>query len=281
MASSFDVQNGLVSLVAQAVYPDGSSGQSAAGFGVKIYPGWAQQSQLDDDLIAGIAHISVFPTAMERNTTRYPAEWKTLTQNSATITLTQNGQQVTVDGTIPVQFYPQNVAIKYSNQVAVYPTQAGDTPTLIATGLAALIPGATSLGAVITLPGTDNIQALRVGSSGTSIREIRRQERVFGLHIWAPTPAAREVLTNIIDAATATTQFLTMPDEFSARLIYRNSFMSDERQKAVLYRNDMNFSVEFATTEIQTTYEVIAPVANVTQQPSGATAPVSEFTVNI
>ena len=52
-----------------------------------------------------------------------------------------------------------------------------------------------------------------------------------------------------------------MPDGFGARLIYKNSMVIDALQKANLYRRDLNYHVEYATTVSKQRAAVIAPSA--------------------
>lgn len=284
MADLIDVQNALVALAAQVMYPNGTGQPSAAGVPVKIYAGWPQANQLDADLATGTCHLTVFPTQIERNTTRYPKEWQQLDVHPTTLTLTISGQTITVAGTIPSPFYPQNVAALVNDLGFVYATQASDTLTSIATALAAMIavgvPGTTSSGAVITLPVGAKIEAARVGSTGTSIREIRRQQRVFMLSAWCDTPAHRDAVCRAIDTALADTLRLIMPDQMAARIIYQNSPIWDSNQKTLLYRRDLNYMVEFATTQTRTDAQITDITVDVAIQPDGATAPIATFTLN-
>lgn len=306
MADLIDVENALVALAVQVLYPNGTAQQnSTAGMPVKVYPGWPQANQLDQDLKVGICHVTVFPTAIERNVTRYPKEWQPLEQHPETITMTVSGRTITVAGSIPSPFYAQNVAVLANNLVFVYATQQGDTMTGIASALAnqiaQAIPGATSSGAVITLPATANLQEARVGAAGTAVREIRRTERVFMITAWCDTPSHRDALCAALDGNFALTERLFMPDQMAARMIYRNSPVFDANQKSLLYRRDLNYSVEFATTQtsdqaqtsssgsqggisesekIGITTPIVAVPITVAVQPQGATAPIATFTIN-
>lgn len=284
MADITDVENSLVALIAQTLYPNGTAQPSVAGFDCAVYAGWPTSSRLDADLIAGKTHVSVFPTPTERNTTRYPKDWETLAVTAATLTLAIAGQTVTVGGAMPSPFSVHNLAILASGKNYVYAVQAGDTLASIATALAALLavdfPGTSSTGAVITCPVNCHLATAKVGTSGTSIREIRRQERVFQITVWSDTPAHRDTVIQPVDVALAATQFLTMADGTAARLIYKGSPITDNNQKAKLYRRDLMYTVEYATTQVKTDYQIAAATENVSNQPTGATAPISTFTIN-
>lgn len=284
MADQINVENALVALIAQALYPNGTAQESVAGVPCIVYAGWPTASRLDADLIAGKTHISVFPTAIERNTTRYSRDWEQLTVNAATLTLTVAGQTVTIGGVIPEPFYAHNMLLLVGGKHYAYAVQATDTLASIATALAALLAvdlaGTASNGAIITLPDTAAIEAARVGTTGTAIREIRRQERVFQISVWSDTPAHRDAVIQPVDIALADTQFLTLADGTAARLIYRNSPVTDNNQKAKLYRRDLMYSVEYATTQTASEYQITALQETVVNQPDGATTPISSITIN-
>lgn len=276
MADLTDVENALVSLIAGTLYPNGTGQPSVAGIGVRVYPGWPNPQQLDDDLAAAKAHVSVFPRTEERNTTRFSQDWQPQTMNAATLTLTINGQQMTVGGVVPPANNPHNLSVLANGKPYVYAVQTGDTLNSIAASLAALIaadiPGTSAAGAVVTLPGTGRIGAARVGVTGTAIREVRRQERHFQITVWADTPAHRDAVAQPVDLVLATTKFLTMPDGFAARLIYRNSPISDNMQKTRLFRRDLIYLVEYATTQAETETQITQEQLNVSARVDGASS---------
>ena len=272
MSDQYDVENALADLLAAVVYPAGSNGPSAAGFPVKIYPGWPTTNMLDDDLAAGVAHISIFDTNTERNTTRYPRDWQQQSVNPATITLGVSGQTVTVGGAMPSPYSVHNLALLMNGLPYTYQVLAGDTLASIAIALAAQIPGATAVGNVITLPSSSQVSVARVGTTGTSVREVKRQERVYQITIWANTPLNRSTLAKLVDPELAATDFLAMPDGYAARLKYRGSKQTDALQKALLYRLDLNYSVEYATTQTDTNNtQVTVGQVNASSQADGST----------
>lgn len=255
MADLTDVANALVTLVSATLYPNGIGQASVAGVGVRVYQGWPNPEQLDPDLRATtpICHVSVYPRPEEKNTTRYMPTWKQTSVNTPTLTLTIAGQAVTVGGTVPLASNPHVVMVMGNGKPYVYAVLATDTLNSIAAALAALIAadiaGTAAAGAVITLPNSARLQAARVGVTGTAVREVRRQERSFQIGIWADTPAHRDSIAQAIDPVLAFTTFLALPDGTSGRLIYRSSMVSDQLQKDRLYRRDLFYSVEYATTQ--------------------------------
>ena len=109
--------------------------------------------------------------------------------------------------------------------------------------------------------------------------EIRRQDRVFQISVWADTPANRDATAQVIDVALAATEFLTMPDLTAARIIYRNSAVDDMVQKANLFRRNLMYSVEYATTVTQVETQITQDQLNVNVAVSGVAPYVTVATV--
>jgi hypothetical protein len=288
MSDISDVLNVLVKIAECVLYPNGTDKPGIVGSDVVIYPGWPSSDNLDKDLAAGKSHISVFPKQEERNTTRYPERYRITKAPAPTLTLTiqqpgggrleledsgslltegeglflleGNSLSVVVGGTPSV---PQNVMLRINNRDYVYGVRSQDALVDIATALARLVAvdvaGTAEQGPVINIGPSGRVQAARVGGFGTVAKEIRRQDRVVMITVWAPTPDLRDKIAAAIDVDLADRHFLTMPDGYGARLIYKNSLVVDALQKAVLYRRDLNYSVEFATTKAHQAAAVIAP----------------------
>jgi predicted outer membrane repeat protein len=274
MADIADVENGLASIVAAAVYPSGTGAASIAGVGVKIYRGWPVARNLDVDLKAGLAHVTIFPPrGLERITSRGLGDWKVLARTPATITATVAGNTVTLGGAIAS---PQYITLVFANRAFSYAVQPGDTLASAATGLAVLVNAsvpASSIGPVITIATSAAITA-RVASPGTIMRELRRTERSVMVTAWCGTPALRDTLAGKIDAALAGVRFLSLPDGSGARLIYTRTNVNDEAQEALVYRRDLYFTADYAVTETDAAYPVTSITLNI--QPDNATT--STFT---
>lgn len=283
MADASDVANALAAFAAQTLYPNGTSQPSSPTGNPPCiaYQGWPDPNTLDVDLPAGKVHVSVFPRPEEKNTSRFPRDPQQLTVNTPTLAATIAGQQVTIAGSIPAASNPTNVSILANGQFAVYAVQTSDTLTSIATALAALaaafIPGTTSAGAVITFAAAARIAAARVGVGATQIRELRRQEKLFQVSVWAGTPALRDAVSQVLDVAFAKPeqQFITMTDTFGARLVYHGTRVIDDSEKANLYRRDLLFMIEYATTDVIASTQVTQEVLNVT--PIGAATSTSNL----
>jgi hypothetical protein len=273
MADLSDVTAALVTLIAGVVYPSGTGQPSVAATDTVIYEGWPNPQQLDADLAVGKCHVSIYPRIDERNTTRYSPTWQQATINTPTLTLTISGQTITVAGTIPNASNPTNLAVFANNLPYTYAVLPGDTLATAATALAALIavgvPGTVAAGAVITLPALGLVEWARVGVTGTSVRSVRSQERVIQIGIWADSPAHRNALAKAIDAALAVTTFLQLPDGTGGRLTYKSSIVSDSLQKDRLYRRDLLYMVDYATTQTETETQITAGQINDSAAVSG------------
>ncbi|MBA4710544.1 hypothetical protein [Aquitalea aquatica] len=270
MADLSDVLNVLTAIAAQAVYPSGTGNPSAAGVPAKIYPGWPAPNALETDLAAGIAHVSVYSLPTERKTSRHIGRrWQITAPGSPTITAAVTLNQVVLGGTVTT---PQNVYLLVNGKGYAYAVQGADTLTSIATALAALLysdfPAVSSSGAALTIPGAYSVTA-RVGAVGTAMQELRRQEKQFQISIWAQTPAMRSAVAGAVDVALSISSDVVFPDGSHGILLYSHSFESDQMQKSRLYRRDLFYTVDFATTQTAAAPQVIAPVTNITSQATG------------
>ncbi|WGS53577.1 hypothetical protein LFL96_21200 [Paraburkholderia sp. D15] len=243
MADLSDVQNTLGALAGAALYPSGPSSPSAVNIGVVIRSGWPVPEQLKAILADGNAMISVYQmSGMGQNTTRFLGDDDAQTAVPvADLTLGIYGYRVTVGGrinpgeaaTLTVNYQP------YSYQVA-----ENDTVNTIAAALAALIPGASASGYVITINGAFDIKCA-VSVPVVTQQEIGRQTQVFMLVIWAPSPAARDAICKTLELAFKLQPRIPMPDNTWARLIYRGTIEQDGNEKQGIYRRNLLYEVEY------------------------------------
>jgi len=247
MADQSDVENALVALAVSALYPNGNSAPSAPGPDCLIYPGWPTSAALDSDLAAGRINVTVFPTPEPgRNTTRYRQRWLGPAVQAA-LTASVVGVTVTIAGTANAG---QLVGILIDGTSYVYRTQTSDTPETVAAQLAAFVRTnriVNLAGAGLTFPGARQITA-RVVADVPVLEELRRQEQGFRITCWCPTPATRDAAASAIDSYLAGVQFISLADGTEGRLHYRNTLVFDQSQDALLYRRDLIYDVEYATT---------------------------------
>ncbi len=259
MADLADVEQAIVSLIEQAVYPQGTGLPSVANTNCLIYRGWPISQNLDKDLAAGNINISVYPQDVEQKTTRYPQDYQTLTIPTPALKLTVLGNTITVGGT---PGSPLNLAVKVNGTGYLYAVQPGDTATSIATALAALT-GGSNTGPVITIAGAYAITTA-VGVVATAIREIKRQKRNFMISFWCPTPQARDAVVPPVDVALSKLNFIALPDGSTGRIVYVKTCVVDRAEKQGLFRRDLWYSVEYPTTDSIPAAQIVDTLINTT-----------------
>lgn len=261
MADISAVLQAVVDGVAGAVYPQGQSGESVAGCDVRVYPGWPLPARLDADMAAGHAHVSVWAAPAAMNVRTYGMAMRdTALIDPCTMTATVSGTAMTLAGELA------NVAAviltadgaDYAHAVA-----QNDTLATVAAALAAAVGGsASAAGAVLTLPGTHRI-ALRATVTGTLRRELRRQERMLQITVWAPTPAIRAQLAARVDQYLAAADRITLADGTAVVMRYRSDAERDDAQKVTVYRRDLMYSAEYPTTDDMPAFTISRALASV------------------
>ena len=245
MADQSDVETALTALVAGFLYPDGTAAPSAVGFGCRVYRGWPQRLALDADLAAGLGHLSVVAAASgQRSTTRYPDEWRRLLPRTPALVATATLGSVTFSGDAGAG---QLVGIEVHGVGYVHRTVAGDTPVGVAAELASIVPGSHAAGVVLNIPGV--LATARVVADQTGSRETRRQLQAFRVVCWTGTPGPRDLLASYVDAALSAVDFIGLADGSAGRLRFVSSGISDRARDAGLYRRDLLYSVDYATTQ--------------------------------
>lgn len=266
MASVSDVQDALADIIVAALYPN-SPASSVVGHPVKVYAGWPDSETLDADMVETngkpvASHVSIYPLPAERNTTRYPVQRVEHAAPPVTYSLATSGQTVTVGGAPPNPYVPQNLGV-FLNGIA-YIAQA--TPGQTAPDVAALLlaqiqadyPAATLAGATITVPDNARITSVQTGSTGSTTREVRRQERQFQISVWSSNPSLRALIADAFDPIMADTPRVALADDTFAWLSYRGSREDDFTQKQRIYRRSLIWCVEYGTTRAETAAQMIA-----------------------
>jgi uncharacterized protein YaiE (UPF0345 family) len=247
MADQSDVENTLAALVAGALYPHGGDAASISGLLTRVYRGWPVAAALDSDLAGGRVNVTVFPLPGARNTTRYMDEWLIPAPVEPALTVTVAENSVTFSGSVDTG---QLAGILADGKTYVYQTAAGDTPALVAANLAAAMRAdwiVLQSGSTITVPGAAMLLA-RIVAEQPALMQTRRQEQLFRITCWCPDPLSRDATASAIDAALAQARFIALPDGSQARLLFRNSEVTDRAEDASLYRRDLVYSVEYPTT---------------------------------
>jgi hypothetical protein len=204
--------------------------------------------------------VSVFPTNKERVVTKFERFYQPVAVTAATLTAVVSEATVTIGGTVTV---PQAVMIEVDGVGYGYQVLMGDTVDTIATALAAILPSATAVGAVITVSNFTYLSA-RIATQATAAQELGRQEREFMITCWCPTPAIRPLLAAPIDNYIRINYLPIFSDGFYGQTFYSHTDETDHLELLDIYRRDLFFRVQYATTNTQTFTTITQPVANVT-----------------
>lgn len=232
-----------------------------SGVTIKIVPGFPIQQQLNLDVLAGNAQISVFPLhGSDRNVTRFPRIWQDFSYNPNALTATVVDNTVTIGGTI---ILPVSVLINFNKGSYGYIVGSSDTLNSIAANLAALIPGATSVGTVITLVGVINLEA-KIITTGTALKESKRQRKLFYISVFAPNYNMREFLSDAVDNVLGDIVRIDFPEGDEALITYKGLQEFDAFEQDIIYRRDLIYTIEYPTTLEETFYEIGAEELNLT-----------------
>jgi hypothetical protein len=248
MADQSDVEAALVGLVLAAVYPNGTTAPSVCNADCRIYRGWPLPATLNADLASGAVNVTVLPVSgSARDTTRFPYVWQLPPGQAPTLIASVAGQTVTFSGTPQVG---QLAGVIINGNSYVYTVQAGDNASMVAANVAML----ARVDYAVNYSGTSlTIQAAtrligRVVAGSVATREVRRQLQNFRITCWCPDYLTRDTVAAAIDVYLAQIAFLDLPDGSAARMIFRNGETSDRSEDASLYRRDLIYSIEYATT---------------------------------
>lgn len=254
-------------LVEQAVYPDGTSQPSVAGVQVTIEEGWPISSQLDKDIAAGNAHVSVFPTNKERVITKFERVFQANQQTVATLTATVSGQTVTIGGTVAVSQSVMVIVNQEYSQGYGYQVLITDTLDSIASSIANLIPGATSLGPVVTISTAFDIIA-RIATQYTASEELSRQDREFIITVWAPDPNIRFLLGSAIDVFFKENYRIILSDNYYGQVFYDHVEEVDMLEQQTIYRRNLFYIIQYPTTLTKTYTTITDPytISNIVEQ---------------
>jgi hypothetical protein len=264
MADQSDIELTLASLVTAILYPSGSNAASVLGSVCRVFRGWPNAAALGADLSAGRLTVTITPdTGSFRVTTRYLDPPAMLAPVSPSLSIAVTGQTATITGTATLG---QVAGLIVDNTAFVHRTATGDTPSLVAAILASYIRTvriAQVSGASITIPGAGLIIP-RVVADQNALAETRRQRQSFRMSCWCPDPTTRDSLAVLLDTALSQLTFITLPDSTQARLQLSHSLTFDQSQNANLFRRDLIFTVEYATTVSETLPSLIVGDARIT-----------------
>jgi hypothetical protein len=251
MADQSDVETALVSVIANALYPNGVATASAVGCVCRVYRGYPSSPTLGLDLAAGVLHVTVDGGTTVKNVTRYPRRWQVVAPVPATLAVNSGLQSARFSGTCAAG---QLAGVAVNGAIFPYAVQSNDSPATVASNLTALLPANGWLvdyaETTITVPNAESFTA-RVVNGANALQEIKRQIQDFDITLWSPSPSLRDAAVSLIDKAVSTLQFLALADGSSTRIIYAGTEAEDGSGNATLYKRILRYSAEYPTTIAQ------------------------------
>jgi hypothetical protein len=299
MADLSDICTYLSQVVANAVYPLGTSQPSVANMDALIFEGWPIPETLDLDLTGRMvdptgkvvtrprgprANISIYPMqGMNIVPQQILDETHIITPPVYGLTASAAQSQIGASFTITLTGTPgptEFLTIEIDNTYIA--SSGGVTNTAILNALAAsintfssltnpLIPGyvaTVSGGDTLTITGAANCVA-RLGAQGTLGKVTHKEQQSVMVTVWAPDHASRTAFAIAIDGLIKHNLTVTMPDTSMALIVYNRTNVTDEFETVAVYRRDLIYSVLYATvwqfpgtviTSVSTTVAPVDPV---------------------
>lgn len=245
MPDQADVEVGLAAFLAGALYPKGVGAASAVGTVCRVYRGAPVVGALGEDLVAGIAHVTVAPVAGSvKATTRFSPEWQG-SVGVCPLVVAVEGVTAIFSGAAA----PGMVAgVIVDEKAHVWRVTDAVTPAVVAAVIADLVrvdrPAVLS-GDGVTFPGAFRVVA-RAVSDGSGGEELRRQEGRFRVTVWCPSPEVRDVVGAFVDLALAGLVFLDVGG-WGCRVLSAGETSHDEGAAVRAWRRELYYTVEWPT----------------------------------
>lgn len=246
MADLSDVEIGLATLAMQALYPSGSSSASITGQDCRVYRGWPLPASLNSDLRNGIVNVTVFPDEQPGRVTAFYPDNNQVINTGPLLTAAVDGTTVTFGGTAQIG---QLAGLLVDGRAYPYQIAAGDSASSVAANLADLVRAdqiVTLSGSALVIPAAAHVVA-RVVTQNQFQQQLRRQERLFHVACWCPSPTTRDQVAIAIDQMVAPLAFLSFSEGTAGRITYHGTTVSDRGEDAFLYRRDLIYLIEYPT----------------------------------
>ena len=245
MPDQADVEQALASWIATALYPAGPGAVSAVDTVCRVYRGLPITAGLEADLVSGIAHLTVQPVASSfRDTTRYPAEWQGVAPPCPLVADVQ-GTEVRFSG----QAGPGMVAgVTVDDRAYAWRVRERSTPGVVAAVLADMVRAhrpAILSGTSIQFPAGRGVVG-RAVSDGQGGHELRRQQGLFRVTLWCPSPEARDRIAAFVDLSLAGVAFLDVGG-WGCRVQAAGGQSGDEGAAVRAWRRELMYRIEYPT----------------------------------
>lgn len=259
MADIVSISRGIVTQMAAIVYPDGRGRPSVTGRPTKIFRGWLTQADYagaDCTLNRGVDFITVMDLqgGWRRIDEPLGRPWRLEgVPIPATVSITTEGNTATIalqDGATPsgivgLRIRSDGASIP-DRSVAAYAVQPADTVASIAAALADQIKGATSSGAIVSVPGATTLDDA-VGAYAPAVRTARRQQQLFQVTVWSASTEARDALGTALDTGMAFIDWLTDANGSTFQIESRGNWNNDAAQNSGIFMRPFRFIVTYDT----------------------------------
>ncbi|AQU86219.1 hypothetical protein B0W47_00705 [Komagataeibacter nataicola] len=290
MADIVSISRAIGRQMAAIVYIDGKGGGSVTGRPTKIRRGWLTQADYEGDeceLNRGVDFITVMDLqgGWRRIDEPLGRPWRQEATIPATVSITTNGSTATIalqDGATPTGIVGlrirSNGAAIPDRSVAAYVVQPTDTVARIAAALADQIDGATSSGAIVSVPGATTLEGA-VGAYAPAVRTARRQQQLFQVTVWSASTEARDALGTALDNGMAFIDWLTDANGSTFQIESRGSWNNDAAQNSGIFMRPFRFIVTYDTDMRENMVQMLFS-AGVMALPGGATHTAGDGALN-
>ncbi|WP_019091746.1 hypothetical protein [Komagataeibacter europaeus] len=258
MADIVSIARAIVEQMEAIVYPSGTGAASVTGRPTQIFRGWLTQDDYagaDCTLNRGVDFITVMDlqAGWRRIDEPLGRPWRQEVTIPATVSVTTEGNTATVAlqadatpaGIVGMRIRSDGTTIP-DRSVAAYAVQATDTATTIAAALAAQIPGATSSGSIVTVPGATDLSGA-VGGYAPAVRTARRQQQLFQVTVWSASTQARDALGTALDNGMAFLDWLTDANGSTFQIESRGNWNNDAAQNSGIFMRPFRFICTYDT----------------------------------
>jgi hypothetical protein len=251
MADISDVTALFVQIASAACYTAGTGQPSVAGVDVYVSEGFPLPGQLDPDIKAGKAAVTIYcAVGGPQNVDQYLPRQEVIAAPVLGLTLTvdDDTESLTLAGT-PAAGEFVTVLLNRKVSFASAQTTVGAILTDLAAQAASAFPQVAVVGSTINFPGAYALTA-RSGATGLVGEILHREKSLVTVTVWTATPLARSIIASALDIAFKKSIRVTFPDTSQGFVRYSTTRISDERENMSIYRRDLVYEVEYSTMDI-------------------------------
>lgn len=245
MPDQSDVEAALASTVAGILYPDGREASAVVPTPCRVYRGWPLAAALAADLRGGVAHLAIQPVrGSVRDTTRYSSEWQGASP-ACPLVLETEDDLVRVSG-VPGAGILAGLLV--DGRTYACRIEAASTPSLVAAMLADMVRvdrPAELNGPTVRIAGVSRLEG-RAVSDGQGGQELGRQEGLFRVSAWCPSPESRDAVCAAVALGLAQLPFLDVGG-WGCRVRAEGGASDDAAAAASAFRRDLVLRIEWPT----------------------------------